>query len=1254
AGYDWCSGNGSILNPYRLENIIINASTSPIEAGLIIENTGTDYFIIRNCTVHGLNGTLGVSLGAFTIRDAGNALIANCSANDNENCTALYLINASSTLITNCTFEQHMGGIFFEDASGLSIEENHISNPDYVGIGGTASSVIGIKNNNITGSGQHGILVGELCNLLNLTGNAITGCMVTGIQCNNTITNFNVENNSITNCNEFGVQVVENCQDGTISFNHFTNIGNRSTMVDNSSTNVFRYLNNCSGAIDSLFIDDTMAHYTWSATQAVAPWIAGNGSAGDPYTISGMVFDGEGEILTGLTIWNTTARVNVSGCTFRDYDSDGLIPTAGISLTNATNATVTSNSFSNCDFSLYIENVTTSLFSGNEFSHCWFTIALALGKNVTISENVINSSTSVGMFVYNSEGTIISLNDVDGCIDFGLRTNSRCIIMNNNFTGNGDGIVITNVDNQNITGNVIANNTGCGINCTGGFGLIVNNNTITGNGLHGILTHGYDGNITGNAVNGNTKSGIFLYTGTGNLVRKNIIDENGINGIRVRDSSDELIIGNWIRNNGEVGINITDDSHIYEGIHGNILEGNGVDAIAADGSSDVYHNGNSINGIVYGFGSDGLTISRDTNFYNISIEDASFLMPHWCSGSGSIGDPLRIENITIEGALVIFDLDDGASSDYHVSIENVSTTSQLIIFSSDNVTVNDSFMAGNVTLTDCENVSFHHSSALSVSCSWQVSHVSLVANNFIEGMNLGWGTTHFTVSGNNVTRGGITMLHHLTSMPSINGTIQGNIFSGNLSTWGARISFNYTQNHSVSIRNNTFKHHGKDGIQLNLGNGFTLFNNTIINCTLNGILVNGSSHVCMDDNEIHECAMAGMVVSNSFNMSLGSNVISSCAGNGIILDGALNTTIEGNELVANGGSGIALVNGTDFGTVQYNHLELNDVGIYLSGGSDNNTIFNNTVIDSIQHGIVIMNISVDCSDNLVFFNEFITPAGTNAFNNASSNAWDNGSLGNYWGDYLIHYPNATRFGLTWTTPYEITLGAQDNHPYCGDFIPRADFVSNATTILSGQQVSFTFTGDEGNYPSVFAWDFNDTTTASSMNASHEFTLAGIFNVSLAVSDHDGDIAFQMMVITVLEPSGDADADGLTNQEELEQFSTNPLEHDTDNDGLGDGAEINQHSTDPNIQDTDGDGLIDGDEINVHGTNPIDVDTDGDGVGDGDEIAKGTNPLLNPKKIALIITIVSSIMVAGVLVVIVLHKKDVINLKRRSGRKFTND
>ena len=70
---------------------------------------------------------------------------------------------------------------------------------------------------------------------------------------------------------------------------------------------------------------------------------------------------------------------------------------------------------------------------------------------------------------------------------------------------------------------------------------------------------------------------------------------------------------------------------------------------------------------------------------------------------------------------------------------------------------------------------------------------------------------------------------------------------------------------------------------------------------------------------------------------------------------------------------------------------------------------------------------------------------------------------------------------------------------------------------------------------------------------------------------------------------------------------NVCDEDDDGDGLTDDDEINVYQTNPLDADSDNDNLSDGDEINIHLTNPNNPDSDGDGVNDGDEVQAGTDP-----------------------------------------------
>jgi len=115
------------------------------------------------------------------------------------------------------------------------------------------------------------------------------------------------------------------------------------------------------------------------------------------------------------------------------------------------------------------------------------------------------------------------------------------------------------------------------------------------------------------------------------------------------------------------------------------------------------------------------------------------------------------------------------------------------------------------------------------------------------------------------------------------------------------------------------------------------------------------------------------------------------------------------------------------------------------------------------------------------------------------------------------------------------------------------------------------------------------------------------------SDTDGDGLLDGDEINLYDTNvtnPDSDGDGLLDGEEINSYETNATNVDSDNDGLNDALEVKQYSTNPNNPDTDGDCLLDGFEVLYYETNATNIDTDGDTVNDGIEVYANVGDDLN--------------------------------------------
>ncbi|GAH12473.1 unnamed protein product, partial [marine sediment metagenome] len=100
-------------NPYIIENVTIDATSSLTGSGFLIENSKNDYFIIRNCNVTNAGNT--VDDAGIKLKHTNNGTLINNNCSDNKFCGILldfYCNNntISDNIVSNIgTTDQSLG-----------------------------------------------------------------------------------------------------------------------------------------------------------------------------------------------------------------------------------------------------------------------------------------------------------------------------------------------------------------------------------------------------------------------------------------------------------------------------------------------------------------------------------------------------------------------------------------------------------------------------------------------------------------------------------------------------------------------------------------------------------------------------------------------------------------------------------------------------------------------------------------------------------------------------------------------------------------------------------------------------------------------------------------------------------------------------------------------------------------------------------------------------------------------------------------
>ena len=423
----WCTGNGTISEPYMIEGHTFEDASGQKFVFRIFHSR--KYFTIRNCTFMGATG---------------------------KNTAGIYVENVTNGNIESSEFYSNdIYGIHLQESHFIIISNNNISNNDECGIYLSSSHNNTISDNNIYNNVKDdGIfLEGSADNEIsgnNIKDNADKGIDIASGSDNNRFFNNTFINNIGGNAIDLG---------SNNAWNN-TNIGNywddyQSFDMDQDGIGDDPYdVPPVGGSKDYLpiwdklgiiMIDDSLtglgAHnWTWASNQI---WCNGSGSWGDPYVIENLSIDGQ-SLNSCITVKNSNVVFIIQDCVV--YDSSSSINDAGILLINVNNSLLINNNASNNKASgiCLIDSYNNSI-SENKIINNWiYGICVNKSLDNKISDNIISSNTDDGIFSIKSNKTLVSGNTVGNNGD--------------------DGIYLEFSTNNTLTDNKIEDNINIGVN----------------------------------------------------------------------------------------------------------------------------------------------------------------------------------------------------------------------------------------------------------------------------------------------------------------------------------------------------------------------------------------------------------------------------------------------------------------------------------------------------------------------------------------------------------------------------------------------------------------------------------------------------------------------------------------------------------------------------------------------------------------------------------------------------------------------
>jgi len=399
----WCRGSGTINEPYIIENVTIDASSSPTGSGIFIENSKNEYFIIRNCTAY--NAVMGS--GGIKLDNTNNGTLTknNCS----NNFFGIYLEpNCNNNTVSGNTVNNVATGIYLTvNCDNNTISGNTAKDTSYgIHLNGDCDNNF-ISENTVNVSFGIGIYLVSNCNNNTISGNTAINCSLSGISLSNCDYN-NITGNTAKNNTHYGIYI-DGCNNSTISGN---------TANDNQyGIYLFQSNNNT---------------------------ISGNTASNNSFA--------------GIRLINNCHNNTISGNTL-NYNDD-----YGIYVYQSNNNTISGNTANdNKQRGIFLNDSNNNIVSGNTANDNKYGINLFQSNNNTISGNTANDNDDYGMYLQSgSSKNTISGNTASNNDNFGIILDTDCdnnVISGNTANDNYVFGIYLNYSNENtVSGNTLSDN----------------------------------------------------------------------------------------------------------------------------------------------------------------------------------------------------------------------------------------------------------------------------------------------------------------------------------------------------------------------------------------------------------------------------------------------------------------------------------------------------------------------------------------------------------------------------------------------------------------------------------------------------------------------------------------------------------------------------------------------------------------------------------------------------------------------------